>query len=66
MANRRSTIMMVLVVGIAANVLAGCVVEPVPVQEEVVVAHGPYWGPGPGWVPGYFGPYGYWHRGHWR
>jgi hypothetical protein len=56
-----------MAMGLAAVSLSGCVAEPVPVRERVVVGPGPYWwGPGPMWVPGHFGPYGYWHPGHWR
>ncbi|MFZ1426713.1 MAG: hypothetical protein WAS21_08105 [Geminicoccaceae bacterium] len=41
--------------------LSGCVI---PEREEVVV-HEPYHAPSY-WVPGHYGPYGYWHPGRWR
>ena len=34
--------------------LAGCVVYPTPPPRAGAV-----------WVPGYYGPYGHWHQGHW-
>ncbi len=50
--------------------LAGCAVYP---AAEVAYARPgvAYVGPGPvvvageRWVPGHFGPWGAWHRGHW-
>ena len=61
----RSTWVKTMAAAVAVLVLAGCAVEPAPVREEVVVVR-PGWGPGPVWVPGHFGYYGYWHPGHWR
>jgi hypothetical protein len=50
-----------LVLAAAIAPLAGCVVAPV----GPVVVHGPAPYAGAYWVPGHFGPYGYWHPGHW-
>ena len=59
MSRRTKALLAVLLV--AGFGLSGCVV---PEREEVVVRE-PYHS-GPYWVPGYYGPYGYWHPGRWR
>lgn len=56
--SRRTKALLALLL-VAGFGLSGCVV---PEREEVVVRE-PYHG---SWVPGYYGPYGYWHPGHWR
>jgi hypothetical protein len=49
-------------VGLAALSMTGCVVE-----ERPYYAHsGPPACAGGRWIPGHYGPYGAWHRGHWR
>ncbi len=45
------SIIYVLTAAIFATVLSGCVIAPVPVASPAA------------WVPGHYGPYGYWRRG---
>jgi hypothetical protein len=47
-------------VAFAALSLSGCVVE-----ERGYARHEPPC-PGGRWIEGHYGPYGAWHRGHWR
>ena len=49
---RRLTIIVLAL--LLAMPIAGCVVEERPPPH-----------PGAVWVPGYWGPYGHWHPGHW-
>jgi hypothetical protein len=46
-------LMILAMLALSAAPLAGCVVYPAQPHHGAV------------WVPGHYGPYGYWVRGHW-
>jgi len=46
-------LMMIVMLALSLAPLAGCIIAPGPGYHR----H---------WVPGYYGPYGGWHRGHWN
>ena len=55
-----STLRAILVPSLVALLLSGCIVETRPIGPPPPPCIGGRW------IEGHYGPYGRWHRGHWR